>query len=56
MKQKYKSGDILVDKNDNIIEIIGHSIVDHSYLCHMGDYYLIWHDGAIDKLEKIGVL
>ena len=34
MKQKYKSGDLLVDFHGNIIEVLAHSTAMHHYLCH----------------------
>lgn len=56
MKQKYKSGDLLVESDGNILEVMGHSIKGHEYLCHY-TMCLKWFAGLyIDSLEKIGTL
>jgi len=56
MKQKYKSGDLLVDSDGYILEVIGRSTVGDCYLLG-NELNMFWSMGyMVDSLEKIGTI
>jgi len=60
VKQKYKSGDLLVAQNGDIVEVLAHDISEPFYLCQLeieGRAYIEWlSDYWTDRQEKIGRL